>query len=122
MQGYVRINLEGREKKGIVKKGEEYNQLCDNLIEGLKSYRDEDSLEPVVESTKKSEQLFEKGGGFENIPDLLVKWKYKATTSYRRITSDLYGTIEMPLPGKNLDGRSGNHRPQGFLIAKRKNY
>ena len=22
-----------------------------------------------------------------------------------------------PLPGKNPDGRSGNHRPNGFLIA-----
>jgi hypothetical protein len=35
----------------------------------------------------------------------------------RALVSPRFGRIELPTPGRNPTGRSGNHRPQGFLIG-----
>jgi bisphosphoglycerate-independent phosphoglycerate mutase (AlkP superfamily) len=56
------------------------------------------------------------------LPDILVKWKFKPAASYTKIISNEYGEIEWPMPGKNPDGRSGNHRPDGFLLAVGKDF
>jgi predicted AlkP superfamily phosphohydrolase/phosphomutase len=117
LQGYIRINLIGREREGIVAEGEEYNQVCEKVIGGLKTFKDEDSLEPIVESVYRSEELYEKGAGFNNLPDIVVNWKSKPAIVYKRIISEKYGAIECPFEGRNIDGRSGNHRAEGFLIA-----
>lgn len=117
LQGYIRINLKGRERDGIVEP-ENYDELCDMIISGLNSFFDESTNESVIESAKRKDEIFEKGKGFDNLPDIVVKWKFKPTSSYKRISSKKFGTFEFESPGKNLDGRSGNHRPQGFLIAK----
>lgn len=117
LQGYIRINLNGRERDGIVEP-EEYEQVCIRIIEGLITFHDEHTNEPVINSIKRKDELFKKGNGFDNLPDILVKWNFKPAASYERIVSKEFGAIEFSTPGKNIDGRSGNHRPQGFLIAK----
>ncbi len=121
LQGYIRINLKGREKEGIVEHGEEYDRLCNKVIEGLKTFKDANDLEPVAESISRSDQIFYKGNGFNNLPDIIVKWKFKPAVNYRKIISSEYGELEWPSPGLNPDGRSGNHRPEGFLLAAGKN-
>lgn len=118
LQGYIRFNLKGREKEGVIEQGDEYNQLCNKIINGLKTFKDEDTQESVVESIERTDSLYNKGKGFNNLPDLLVKWKFKPVANYKKIHSPRYGEIEMPMPGFNFDGRSGNHRPEGFLLAK----
>ena len=65
LHGYIRINLKGREKEGIVEPGEEYDKLCTQLIEGLQTFKDAETNEPIVESIKKTEELFTKGNGFK---------------------------------------------------------
>jgi predicted AlkP superfamily phosphohydrolase/phosphomutase len=117
LQGYIRINLKGREKEGIVAEGEEYDKLCDQLTEGLMTFKDSESSEPIIESIKRKDELFKKGNGFDNLPDLLVKWKNKPASNYRKIVSSEFGEMEWPMPGLNPDGRSGNHQPEGFLLA-----
>ena len=57
-----------------------------------------------------------------NLLKILVKRKSKPAASYRKIVSSEFGEIEWPMPGKNPDGRSGNHRPEGFFIAKGKGF
>lgn len=121
LQGYIRINLKGREKEGIVPEGEEYNTLCDQLIEGLKTFKDAETSEKVIESIKRKDDIFKQESGFNNLPDLLVKWKDKPAASYKKIVSSEFGELEWPTPGLNPDGRSGNHRSEGFLLAVGKN-
>ena len=121
LQGYIRINLKGREKEGIVEQGEEYDWLCNKVIKGLKTFKDANDLEPVVESISRSDQIYYKGSGFNNLPDIIVKWKFKPAINYKKIISSEYGELEWPSPGINPDGRSGNHRPEGFLLAAGKN-
>jgi predicted AlkP superfamily phosphohydrolase/phosphomutase len=117
LQGYIRINLKGREREGIVNEGEEYDKLCNKLIEGLKTFKDPDTEMPVVEDVLKKEQLFTKEKGFDKLPDLLVKWTNKPAADYKKFVSHKYGELTWPMHGKNPDGRSGNHRFEGFLIA-----
>ncbi len=122
LHGYIRINLKGREEKGIVEEGAEYEQLCEKLINGLKTFRDGKTNEEVIESIDRSMNLFCKGDGFNNLPDIIVKWKIKPAAGYTRIISSEYGELKLPFPGKNTDGRSGNHRPDGFLMAVGPNF
>src|SRR5215510_13453578 len=58
IQGYIRINLRGREATGIVKPGEDYDRLCAEIKEGLSTFIDADTGEPVVESVIRIDQLF----------------------------------------------------------------
>lgn len=120
LQGYIRINLKGREKEGAVEP-EEYDRLCEQIKNGLLTFKDPSTNTPAVESVKRKDELFVKGKGFDNLPDLLVQWKDKPASSYTKIVSDEFGEVEWPMPGLNPDGRSGNHRPEGFLLAAGKN-
>jgi len=117
LQGYIRINLRGREAAGIVEPGEEYDRLCAKISKGLATFVDADTKEPVVKSIKRADELFAEGSKRSDLPDLLVNWQDTPTINHRTIESPVYGSIQWPTPGRNSDGRSGNHRPQGFLLA-----
>jgi predicted AlkP superfamily phosphohydrolase/phosphomutase len=115
-QGWIRINLRGREKQGIVEPGKEYDNLCAKIADGLKTYVDADTNEPLVRNIVRTSQVFE-GDRLDLLPDLIVQWNEKPAAAHRTIRSPLYGSIPWPTPGRNPEGRSGNHFPQGFLIA-----
>lgn len=117
LQGYIRINSRGREVAGIVEPGEDYDLLCSDIAEGLYTFVDTDSREPVVEKVMRSDQLFTKGNRRDRLPDLLVRWSSSPAANHKAIVSASYGSIGWPTPGRNPDGRSGNHRPEGFLVA-----
>ncbi len=121
LQGYIRINLKGRERDGIVEEGKEYDEICSTLTKGLNTFVDSETKEPIIQSIKRKDEIFHINDGYRNLPDLLVKWKDKPASGYKKIISDQYGEIEWPMPGKNPDGRSGNHRFDGFLLASGKN-
>jgi predicted AlkP superfamily phosphohydrolase/phosphomutase len=116
-QGFIRINLKGRETKGIVEPGDEYETLIRKITKGLSTYLDADTKEPLIQEIKHTRQLFPTGPRMDKLPDLIVRWSEMPAYKHRQIISDLYGTIEWPSPGKNPNGHSGNHRGQGFLIA-----
>lgn len=115
-QGWVRINLKGREAEGIVEPGAEYEALCARLSDGLKTFRDADTGEPIIKDIFRPHQVFE-GLHLDLLPDLVVRWMETPAAAHRAITSPQFGTIPWPTPGRNPEGRSGNHRSQGFLIA-----
>jgi predicted AlkP superfamily phosphohydrolase/phosphomutase len=52
------------------------------------------------------------GGRTDRLPDLAVSWDERAPIT--ALTSDAVGTVAAPSP----DGRTGTHRPPGFLIAR----
>ena len=117
LQGYIRINLRGREALGIVEPGNEYDQLCSKIAEGLSTFVDADTEEPVVESVKRSDQLFGQGKQLKDLPDLIIQWKPSSAAKHREVVSLRYGSISWSLPGRHPTGRSGNHGPEGFLLA-----
>lgn len=117
LDGYVRINLRGREAEGIVQPGAEYEALCATLADGLASFADADTGGPVVDKILRRDDLYESGANRELLPDLIVRWADTPAASHRVLVSARYGEIAWPTPGRHPEGRSGNHRPGGFLIA-----
>jgi predicted AlkP superfamily phosphohydrolase/phosphomutase len=117
LDGYVRINLRGREAAGIVEPGDEYVRLCDRICAGLKTFVDEDTGVPVVEDIARIDQLYPTGRMRTHLPDLMIRWSPHPAAAHRRIVSPQLGSIDWPTPGFHPQGRSGNHWPDGFLLA-----
>jgi predicted AlkP superfamily phosphohydrolase/phosphomutase len=118
LDGYVRVNLRGRESEGIVEPGEEARTLIDRIEKGLLSFVDADTGERVVGATMRATDLFPKAETiFRSIPDLMIRWAPSPAAKHRRIVSPLFGSIDWPMPGRHPQGRSGNHMPTGFMIA-----
>jgi predicted AlkP superfamily phosphohydrolase/phosphomutase len=117
IQGYVRINLRGRESAGLVAPGPEYDRLCAEIVEGLTSFVDADTGEPIVASLMRIDGLFADGARRDHLPDLIVRWAESPAARHRAIVSARYGSIPWPTPGRNPDGRSGEHRAEGFVLV-----
>ena len=117
IQGYVRINLRGRESPGLVAPGDEYERLCAEIAEGLGTFIDADTKQPIVDRVVRSDQLFPPGPRRDRLPDLIVRWADTPAAQHRAIVSARHGEIRWPTPGRNPDGRSGEHRFQGFVLA-----
>jgi predicted AlkP superfamily phosphohydrolase/phosphomutase len=115
--GYIRINLKGREASGIINPGQDYDKLCCKIIEGLKTFVDYDTGKPVVERVITTEQFFKKGDKMKYLPDIIVQWSTEPAANQKTIVSNQYGAIPWITPGRNPSGRSGNHRSEGFLLA-----
>lgn len=117
LQGYVRVNLRGREREGIVAPGAEYDALCREIAEGLRTFVDADTGQPLVRSVERIDSIFPDGPRRDGLPDLLVDWTRTSVLTRREIHSPRFGTIPWPDPGRPPDGRTGNHRTEGFLLA-----
>jgi predicted AlkP superfamily phosphohydrolase/phosphomutase len=117
LNGFIHINLRGREKNGIVERGEEYDHLCSTIIEDLKTFVDADTQEPIIEQVIRSDELFKSGHRLHRLPDLIVRWSSIPSINQRTIVSNRYPHFSISMPEWNLDGRSGNHGPEGFLLA-----
>jgi len=118
LQGYIRVNLKGREPLGIVESGREFDDLCDRIACGLTSFCDADTGDPLVDSVCRADEVFPDGPRHDRLPDLLVLWKQTSSIQHRAVRSPDFGVIQRTTPGHVPNGRSGNHRGEGFLIAR----
>ena len=117
IQGYVRINLQGREANGIVAPGENYDALWRRISAGLKTFVDDRTGLPIIEQIRTPDQLFPPGDRLQLLPDLIVQWSGVSAKEVRSITSAEYGTLQWPTPGKVPDGQSGHHVSDGWIMA-----
>ena len=117
LQGYIRINLRGRETCGVVEPGDEFERLCDRIEAGLSSFADADTGERVVEAVVRTGRRCRDGERLDRLPDLIVTWHPSASARHRAVVSAEFGAMPWPTPGKQPDGRSGNHRFEGFVAG-----
>ncbi|HEX4902859.1 MAG TPA: hypothetical protein VFV42_08625, partial [Acidimicrobiales bacterium] len=103
-QGYIRLNLRGRERDGIVEPAEA-DALMDEIAAGIESFRELDGS-PAVKSVEKVRDLFGTGDRARQLPDLIVKWVDTPATRLEGLRSERYGTVRRHGVGS---GRSGNH-------------
>lgn len=118
-EGFVRINLEGREKQGIVAPGAEYDELCAEIRAGLSSFVFPDTGEPVVHRVASPDELMP---GIDadvrrRMPDLIVHWTDRSPAEVTGVSSPRFGDIAWPTPGLVPDGQSGHHRGTGWCVA-----
>jgi predicted AlkP superfamily phosphohydrolase/phosphomutase len=119
LAGYVRVNLAGREARGIVPR-ERFDELCARIADGLASFRDAATGEPLVEQVHRRDGLFANGPRSDLLPDLIVRWSDSPGRTHEAIVSDRFGRIERTTPGRIPNGRSGNHRGEGVLFVSGK--
>jgi predicted AlkP superfamily phosphohydrolase/phosphomutase len=117
LNGYVRINLRGREPRGIVPP-DDLDRLCASIGEGLASFHDATTGEPIVDHVCRAADVFPRGARMDRLPDLIVRWQQTPAAPHEAVESPRFGRIVRTTPGRIPNGRSGNHRPIGFLVAR----
>jgi predicted AlkP superfamily phosphohydrolase/phosphomutase len=117
LHGYIRINRRGREAEGIVEPGPEFDALCRQIAVGLESFVDADTAAPVVSRVVRADRVLAQGARSAALPDLLVRWSDAPACGHRALRSPGLGSVPWPTPGRHPDGRSGNHRFEGFLLG-----
>jgi len=109
--GGIRINLVGREPDGLVRAGEEYRRVCDQLTRDLLEVRSPETGAPIVKEVLHTADLYE-GEYLEDLPDLHVVWN-RAGPIFSA-TSSKVGTVA----GTRMGYRTGDHTPDGMFLAR----
>ena len=104
-QGYIRLNLRGRERDGIVDAAEA-DALMRTIADGLATFRDPDGSPAVARVDRVADQ--HDGARTGALPDLVVQWSETPATTLRGVHSPAFGDVERHGTGS---GRSGNHTP-----------
>lgn len=117
----IRINLAGREPNGTVAPAE-VAALFEDLRRALLEISDERTGKPLVRRVMRTGDLYA-GPNLDLLPDILVEWDDSTTVasailnpgpgSVIRATSSRVGTVQ----AVNNYQRTGEHRPDGLLIA-----
>lgn len=108
-EGYIRINLEGREPQGKVT-ASEYHDLCDEICEKLYALKEPRQGIPMVKKIVRTRK--DPNDRNPKLPDadLIIVWQDDYPTDV--IDSPDYGRFG-PLPHY----RSGSHREKGLILA-----
>jgi predicted AlkP superfamily phosphohydrolase/phosphomutase len=112
---HLRVNLRGREPIGIVEPGAEYEALLGHLEAALRALINPRTGRAAVEEVFRLRKLFP-GERAEDLPDITVLWSAEAPID--EVSSPQLGVIRRPI----RELRSGNHREEGFLLARGPNF
>ena len=109
--GGIRLNLQGRDPKGRVEPGRPYHELCDWLEGELLLLVNVATGAPAVRRVLRGDRLF--AGPFRNqFPDLVIEWNDDAPIP--AVRSPRVGELRV----ESLTSRTGDHRPQGLVLAR----
>lgn len=109
--GGIMINVKGRQPKGVVNAGKEYDELVNSIIQNLLAYRDHNTGEKVVERALRRDQLYH-GPYVHNFPDIV----YVLNRNYGS-GKELFGRHITSVPALRLSKLSGVHLMNGVFIA-----
>lgn len=118
----IRLNLRGREPAGLIERGAEAQAFEDELIRELLAITDERTGRPLVRTVLRTRALYA-GAALDALPDLLVEWSDEVATGSRSVGTGAGATVRARSPrigvveGTNGYCRTGEHRPEGFIVA-----
>ena len=117
--GYIRLNLKGREQQDCVDPADADRVLAE-VDAALRSFRDITTGKPVVRGTIKVDELVSPSAPRRRfLPDLVVLWDPPGPVGASGgVVSDQFGEIRWPKDRRLASGRSGNHTPHGWFVAK----
>jgi predicted AlkP superfamily phosphohydrolase/phosphomutase len=116
----VWINVKGREPRGIVEPGAEYERVRDEIARKLEAWTDPQSGRRLVKKAHRREEIYA-GDHLERIPDLIIEWNLDGEYSYlfrasRASDAGDAPVTEIPRHEKSK-AKSGDHRDNGLLMA-----
>lgn len=109
--GSIYLNLEGREKNGIVKTGKEAEDVADKIISGLVQLKDPDTDQPSIKKVYKRDEIYS-GNQSSDAPDLVVGFE----NGYRASWQTAIGGAPAILMEDNLKKWSGDHIVDPSLV------
>jgi predicted AlkP superfamily phosphohydrolase/phosphomutase len=109
--GYVRLNVRGREKHGIVDPAEA-DALLERIAAGLMTFTDADGEQAIVSIERTKDRIT--GPRVGDLPDLIVRWSVRPSSRITGVASPQFGTIAREGVGT---GRSGNHVPGTWALV-----
>jgi predicted AlkP superfamily phosphohydrolase/phosphomutase len=110
-KGYVRVNLKGREREGIVDPTE-VDELLDAIARGLLTFRDPDGS-PAITRVDRMSEIATGGSSVDALPDLVIHWGERPANGLTGVTSPVHGEILRHGVGS---GRSGNHVDDAWAV------
>jgi predicted AlkP superfamily phosphohydrolase/phosphomutase len=111
MSGAIRLNVVGRERWGVVRRGREVDEICSRLTGGLRSLTRPNDGRPLVDRVIRCSDVYS-GAHLDDLPDLLVVWNRDAPIL--GAASPTVGEIR----AAGRDPRPGNHLEGGILFAR----
>jgi len=114
------VNLRGREEKGTVREGAEYEALLDELGTKLLSLKDPETGQFPIKSVYRASEVYH-GAETKNAPDLIIGYR----RGYRCSDQSVLGDFTRDVFSYNMDKWSGDHciAPEevpGILVSNRK--
>lgn len=106
----IYINLRGRENRGSVEPGEEYEEVRDYIIGELMKLKDPETQEPIIAYACKKEELYQ-GEYLDSLPDIVFSLGSRPYLPTRRLSAP---SIVEEIPPHAV---SGMHREEGLFIA-----
>jgi predicted AlkP superfamily phosphohydrolase/phosphomutase len=113
-EGFVRFNLSGRERQGLVPR-DQAPELSEQIAEGLLSFEDvggDTPGAPSVRRVQKASDRVGRGEHWEDLPDLFVDWSQGPSTRIKGARSSRFGEVVRRGVGT---GRSGTHCHGAFV-------
>jgi predicted AlkP superfamily phosphohydrolase/phosphomutase len=111
-KGYVRINLKGREREGIVDPGA-VDELTERIVHGLLTFRDPDGS-PAIVRVERMRDVARGAPYAAGLPDLVIFWGDAPGMRLDRVSSPQFGEVARRGVGS---GRSGNHTDDAWAIV-----
>jgi predicted AlkP superfamily phosphohydrolase/phosphomutase len=119
--GGIRLNLAGREPRGMLAPGSE-PEFCESVTRDLLDIVDADSGRPMVARVMRTADLYT-GEYLHHLPDLLVAWHDDRAIGSTTVGSGRGATVRLTsgkigaLEGSNRYCRTGDHRREGLFVA-----
>jgi predicted AlkP superfamily phosphohydrolase/phosphomutase len=108
------VNLKRRQPKGIVARGQEYEDVRDYLMTQLLQARDYKTGQRVIREVFKKEEVL-KGKYLDEAPDLQVFWEERGVIS--GMTARREGELKDRVAfAREDDIRTGEHSPFGMVV------
>jgi predicted AlkP superfamily phosphohydrolase/phosphomutase len=116
-EGYIRLNIKGREPQGIVPRGTTYEELVSELQMRLKALVNPQSGCVATRQVVCNDDVFP-GPRRDYLPDIVVNWDIDAKV-LSELQSDRCGLIRGNTAGYEITPYySGNHKPTAFALAR----
>jgi predicted AlkP superfamily phosphohydrolase/phosphomutase len=109
-QGFISINLEGREPWGVIRPGAEYREMCEQIRSEMKRLINPATGRPAIHDVVVTSGVYE-GERLYELADLVILWAKEGPIN--ELYHPRLGTIAAARGGL----RKSQHTPDGFMIA-----